>query len=304
MEEIAFQFQPVIVVGAARSGTNLLRDMLTKISAAGTWPCDEINYIWRHHNATVPHDELTQQHARPVVRRYIRRMFQKQARRGNCRYLIEKTCANSLRIEFVDAVIPEAKYVFLVRDGRDVVASALQRWAAPLEVGYLMRKARFVPPSDFLLYARKYMANRIYRLFSAQQRLSTWGPRFVGMRGMLAMRTLEEVCASQWARSVALAAAALEQLDANRVIRLKYETLVEQPQHELTRILDFLGIDAGANKVRRAISHVSPRSIGKWKTSLSSDAIARVTPIVAPQLAALGYDSNAVTECDLLTAAN
>ena len=33
-------------------GHNMLRDVLTKLPGVATWPCDEINYIWRH--GTVP----------------------------------------------------------------------------------------------------------------------------------------------------------------------------------------------------------------------------------------------------------
>ena len=31
--------------------------------------------------------------------------------------LVEKTCANSLRVPFVEKIVPEAKYIFIVRDG-------------------------------------------------------------------------------------------------------------------------------------------------------------------------------------------
>ena len=38
--------------------------------------------------------------------------------------MVEKTCANTLRLPFVDKVLPEARYLHIVRDGVDVVASA------------------------------------------------------------------------------------------------------------------------------------------------------------------------------------
>ena len=47
-------WSPLVIVGAPRTGTNLLRDLLTQLPGYGTWPCDEINYIWRHGNATHP----------------------------------------------------------------------------------------------------------------------------------------------------------------------------------------------------------------------------------------------------------
>jgi len=34
----------IIIVGAPRSGTNMLRDVLTSFDGVCTWPCDEINY--------------------------------------------------------------------------------------------------------------------------------------------------------------------------------------------------------------------------------------------------------------------
>ena len=42
-------------------------------------------------------------------------------------WVVEKTCANSLRVPFVETVAGPAKDVFLVRDGMDAVASALER---------------------------------------------------------------------------------------------------------------------------------------------------------------------------------
>lgn len=294
MKNTGFSFQPVIIIGAARSGTNMLRDMLTRVPGVSTWPCDEINYVWRHLNATVPHDEFTPDHARPAVRRYIRREFEKRARHDGCRYLVEKTCANSLRVGFVDAVVPEAKYVFLVRDGRDVVVSAMRRWTAPLDPKYVFNKARFVPPSDLAYYAVRYLMHRTYRMFSMQKRLSTWGPRFLGMRDTLTTRTLEEVCAMQWARSVESAAKVLDQIGAERTIQLKYESLVQKPEKEFTKVLEFLSIEGDFVQMQKAVRHVSPLGIGNWRAALTRDAIDRITPIVEPQLALFGFNSEKV----------
>jgi hypothetical protein len=284
-----FDFQPVIIIGAARSGTNMLRDMLACMPGVRTWPCDEINYIWRHHNATVGHDEFTPEHARPGIRKYIRRAFAKLPPCDGCQCVVEKTCANSLRVGFVDAVIPEAKYLFLVRDGRDVVASAMKRWTASLDAAYLLKKARFVPPSDLPYYAARYFTHRAYRMFSKQKRLKTWGPRFAGMEEVLAASTLEEVCAVQWSRSVQVASTALDQLEPSRLIRLKYETLVQQPESEFARVLEFLGLERDSIHAREATSHVSPQSVGNWRRALSPEAVKRLSPIVDPSLQAFGY---------------
>jgi len=54
---------PIIIVGAGRSGTNMLRDLLAQLPEFSTWPCDEINYIWRHGNRGFETDEFTREMA-------------------------------------------------------------------------------------------------------------------------------------------------------------------------------------------------------------------------------------------------
>ena len=52
------QDHDIIIIGAPRSGTNMLRDVLTALPGFETWPCDEINLAWRHGNRALPSDEL------------------------------------------------------------------------------------------------------------------------------------------------------------------------------------------------------------------------------------------------------
>ena len=151
----------LVIVGAPRSGTNILRDVLTRVPGLATWPCDEINYVWRYGNRDRPDDELPASAATPSVRRYIRRRFTWVRRRSGSPVVVEKTCATSLRVPFVDAVLPDARYVFIHRDGIDAAASAVQRWNARLDLAYLARKARFVPPSDLPHYARRFLRGRL-----------------------------------------------------------------------------------------------------------------------------------------------
>src|SRR5690606_11626506 len=145
-------FTPLIIIGAARSGTNILRDTLARLPGFETWDCDEINPIWRHGNTGWPNDEIPADRTHGRVKPYIRRQFLKLWRRsGKPAFVIEKTCANTLRVPFVDAVLPEAKYLHLVRNGFDVVASSRKRWKGELEVPslpYFLAKAKYVPLRD------------------------------------------------------------------------------------------------------------------------------------------------------------
>lgn len=271
--------RPVVIIGAPRSGTNMLRDILTTLPGIATWPCDEINYIWRHGNARAATDELAPADASPAVVRYVRSHFNRLAQRSGVATVVEKTCANSLRVPFVDAVLPEAKYVFLRRDGRDAVASALLRWRAPLEPRYLWQKAKYVPVGDLPYYAVKYALNRLHRVASREQRLAAWGPRFTGIDNVLRSRSLAEACAVQWRRCDRAAANALGSLSQDRVMTVHYEEFVQSPTRELTRLLEFLELQVDSARVVAATTGVTSASIGKWQfANLPSEALSLLSP--------------------------
>lgn len=282
-------YQPVIVIGAGRSGTKMLREALVRLPGAGTWPCDEINYIWRHGNARHRTDELDPSAARPEVRRFVRRAFDRLADRHGLTHVVEKTCANSLRVPFVRRVLPEARFVFIVRDGRDVTASALRRWRAPLDLVYIARKARFVPVSDLPYYALRYLWNRAHRLVSKEQRLSWWGPRFEGMEEAARADDLATLCARQWVRCVEKADLDLAELPTGTVFRLRYEDFVREPAPRMAALAGFLGIDAEADTVDRCIEHVSTGSVGGWRTGLTDEQRERVEPVLAETLRRFSY---------------
>src|SRR5699024_5591224 len=135
-----------------RSGTNILRDVLTALPGFATWPCDEVNLLWKHHNRRIPHDELGPEHVTNQVRRHMRRRFDTVAKNFNASVVVEKTCATSLRVAFAASVMPDAKFIFIRRDGIDAAASAIQRWDAPFDAEYIARKLRYVPLTDMPFY--------------------------------------------------------------------------------------------------------------------------------------------------------
>lgn len=281
--------RPVIIIGAPRSGTNMLRDVLVHLPGVATWPADEINYIWRHGNVRYPSDEFTVSMARPRVRQYIRRRFDRVARRYGAATVVEKTCANSLRVPFVDAVVPEARYLFIRRDGFDAIGSAMERWKAPLDVPYLARKARFVPLTDLPYYGGRYLWHRVYRLFSRERRLASWGPRLDGMPQLLARHPLDEVCALQWRQCLEAAQGAFETMAARRWMEIIYEDFVRDPETELARITAFLDLDVSGGSRTEAVAGVRADSIGKGRDRLDPEARHRIETLVGNTLQRFGY---------------
>ena len=282
-------YLPVIIIGAPRSGTNLLRDLLTALPGVGTWPCDEINYIWRHGNLRYPSDAFTTGMATDPIAAYIRGRFEALANRRGLEVLVEKTCANSLRVGFVDRVVPAAKYLYIVRDGLDAVASAMQRWKARLDIPYLARKARYVPGSDLPYYAWRYLGNRVHRLISRERRLAFWGPRLDNMDALLARHSLAEVCALQWQAWVDLAEQGFADMDRTRVLRLRYEDFVRSPRAEFSRIARELGREVPTDFALQHLSRVSPDSVGKGRAALGQAKVKSLLPLVGETLERHGY---------------
>ena len=286
---MSIAYTPVIVVGAPRSGTNMLRDVLAGIESVATWPCDEINYIWRHGNVRHDSDELTPDMASPTIVHYIRQQFDWVADHYKAHTVVEKTCANSLRVPFVSQVMPDAKYIFIRRDGLDAVGSAMKRWKAELDISYLARKARFVPIVDLPYYGGRYLWNRIYRLVSRGERLAFWGPQLDDMQRLLEAHSLDEVCALQWQRCVDAAATAFDVMPQQRWLEVGYEDFVREPGCELARILEFLELNVSAEAQSDAVIGVRADSIGKGRAALDEAAVKRLESIVHPTLARYGY---------------
>lgn len=282
-------YQPVIIIGAPRSGTNMLRDVLTCLSGCATWPCDEINYIWRHGNLSYPTDEFPPALARPEVASYIREQFEKIARKSGSPFIIEKTCANSLRVEFVDAILRDARYVFICRDGIDVVNSAMKRWTAPLDIHYVLAKARFVPITDFPYYFLRYLWNHLYRIYSKENRLSFWGPKIQNMNELLQRYSLAEICALQWQRCVELSWMAFEKMPVEKFIHVRYEDFVCNSRDELARICDFIGVQASSKEITVAVKDVSATSVAKGRTAFGKQEIDRLESLLGPTLMHYGY---------------
>lgn len=288
-EAAAVAERPVIIIGAPRSGTNMLRNALCRLPGVHTWPCDEINPIWRHGNLRWSSDAIPPEGATEYVSFFVRRSFLRMARRSHAVHLVEKTCANSLRVEFVNRIFPGARYVFLWRDGLDVVGSALQRWTAPFDLGYSIRKMQYVPLSDLPYYGWRFASNRLRQLATPDRRLGFWGPQLENMSELLATHSLEAVCAIQWRECVMRSARAFEGVARHRVVEVAYEDLVRSPATEFKRLVEALSIDATDADLTAAIREIGGTSVGKGRSQLGEKRVSELLPLIEPLLRRYGY---------------
>jgi hypothetical protein len=270
----------VVIIGAPRSGTNMLRDVLCRLPGYATWPCDEINPIWRHGNTAVETDTILPEHATTEVRRYIGRCFAGIATRYGANTVVEKTCANSLRVPFVDKVLPEARYLFITRDGYDAASSAMLRWTGSTSPAYVLRKARFVPLTDLPGYALSFLKARLNRVGSAEHRLGGWGPVWPGMPDLRGPVSLEELCAAQWSECVKASVSGFRAVQPERVCHLTYESFVAAPIEALENIVEFLDDTVDRSDLMQAVAGVRSDSPGKARARLDPRQLAAMRPLV------------------------
>ncbi len=269
----------VVIIGAPRSGTNMLRDVLTRRHGVVTWPCDEINAIWRHGSTDSLTDEIAVERATDEQRQFVQARFDAVRRRQHGDTVVEKTCANSLRVGYVHALMPAARFVLITRDGLDATASAVARWHAPVDWRYTARKARYVPPGDVARAGAHFGLDRLRRHTAAGHRVHTWGPRFEGIDELARTATVEEMAATQWQRCMALSRVALDRLPTEQVYRLRYEDFVRRPAQGLAALLDFLQLPAVGAVA--AVAGVSDASVGKGRSSLTAAQLERVERVLA-----------------------
>jgi hypothetical protein len=271
------KYQPVFVIGAARSGTRLVRDLIASHPQVDKIPYD-INYVWRFGNEKLDHDELQVKDVSADVSSKIRKYFDKNHQ--GAAILIEKTVSNCLRVPAVDKVFPEACFISLYRNGWDVIESSYRQWIAPPDWRYILAKTRTYPFFQAFGYASNYGVRLFRRLFSRKQgSINTWGPLYNGIYTDIQSKSIIEVCAIQWSRCVSSALRDLTNLHDGRVYNLSYEDFILDPQAKLFAIAEFLRIDPEPY-LNGVIANITPGNIGKGLRALSDEQKAVVEKYV------------------------
>jgi len=280
---------PIILLGAARSGTKFLRDVIGESAAVARVPYDT-SYIWRYGNEDRSDDAFDRADATDQVKAFapkqLRRIAGLQA--GDDRRLLEKTVGNTLRVGFVDEILPTAKFIHLIRDGRAVTESAMRLWQAPPDWKALFRKLRGMPFSN-MGYALWFAKNTAIGLVSGRKGGKVWGPRYPGIEEDVAAKwPLEKICAEQWMQSVRAARAGLSEIAPERQHSVRYEDLLDDPQ-ALEALIAFLDLPDGEVVKRAFQERAAYGNLDKWQKSLTANQIATITTVIQSELDSFGY---------------
>lgn len=279
--------RPIIILGAARSGTKLLRSIINASAHVSAVPYD-VNYIWRFGNENFDHDALPKEAATKDICMFIRAQLLKSSSANEMTRIVEKTVSNALRIPFVNAVLPDAQYIFIVRDGRDVVESALRCWQQRPEIGYMLQKLRTYPWQHCMSYAIRVGLGLVTQRLGMGVSNHSWGPRYPGINHDLGVLDLATICAKQWQVTMSQYESDKGVIPAASLLEIRYEDLVSQPEYTALQIGQYLQLSDVKKIVDFAKEKTTKNFIGRSK-QMEQSAYRKAISIIEPTLDRWGY---------------
>ncbi|MEM9186492.1 MAG: sulfotransferase, partial [Planctomycetota bacterium] len=240
--------------------------------------------LWKYGN-DARSDLLTPAHATEAVRGEIRARLAERVRGAGRVRLVEKTPSNSLRVGFVDRVLPDCVFIHMLRDGLQSVLSIREYWknhAAGLPTGKLLTRLREIRPRQAPHYAMEFARRVAGKWAPGAAGAPVWGPRVPGIEQWARDRDLLEVAALQWRMCVELAARDGRRLPADRYTECRLE---EFDEAELNRLMAFCGLEPSA-EVTEAFHESFDASQPRGRSQVADAAdLTRVSDLIAPTVA-------------------
>ncbi len=264
--------RPVFIVSPPRSGSTLLFETLARAPRLFTIGDEshqliegvpELRPQARNHES----NRLLATDATPPIAETLRRRFYEALRDREGKAvpppiqrvrMLEKTPKNSLRIPFLTHVFPEAQFIYLYRDPRQILSSMIEAWTSGRFRTYPQLPGWTGPSWSLLLVP--------------------------GWRELIG-RPLHEIVAAQWNTATRLLIDDLQALPAGRCTVARYDALIADPKTEIERLCAAMGFDWDEAELTLRLSKytVSAPDTDKWQRHATE--IEAVLPLIAEQAA-------------------
>lgn len=278
---------PIILVGNVRSGTTMTSLVFGQFDDIVIW--DEPRTVWTMGNAEIGHDRFTDDLATPKVIDRIRKALLRHQQRHGDRRVMEKTPSNCLRVPFITRVFPEARFLHVVRDGRDNVSSCLRWWTMPINRRRMLRRLRETPVLEWPMFLPRFLHDRLGHTLGLVKTVQSWGVVYPGMYEDLKRMRLEEVVATQWVQCVETAQADFKHVDPELWIEYRYEDFVASPVEHVERFAAHTGLQITPRVIEYIRKTIHHDGMQVWRKRLTAEQVALITPILRPTMERLGY---------------
>jgi uncharacterized protein (TIGR03032 family) len=259
--------RPVFIVSSPRAGSTMLFEALCRAADAFSIGGESHQLIeaipalapgaheWDSNRLTT--DDVNPAIVQQLSGSFVRRLRDRNGTAvspGSTVRMIEKTPKNSLRIPFLAAAYPDARFVYLWRDPRETISSMLDAW----------RSGKFVTYPEL----PGWTGDRWSLLLTP------------GWRDLVG-KPLPEVVANQWATTTSMLLDDLEALPPDRWCVTSYSALLADPDAELRRLCEHLDLewdsDTGGTLPHSKTTLDAPQA-SKWERN--AEELAKVWSIV------------------------
>lgn len=309
--------KPIIIIGCPRSGTTLLFTLLNSSPEIYSL-YEESRFLFRHfylkkekEGKFFNNDELlnsdmsegdkyrllTDFHNHSFKSRFLGQFINKGIRKysatrwlakylakinGLCKTknyrLVEKTPRNCFKVELLTDLFPDARFIFIKRDGKSNISSLIQGWKKRKKESF--DEIKRIPRIDKELNFSNF-DGKLWRFAMPPG----WQDYVDG--------SLEEACAYQWLKSNQEALKGLAKVPEAQKITVSYEDLVADTPSVIRQICDFAEIEYNST-IKKLVE--KPPEVNyldgkpqqdKWKQN--AKAINKVRPMIEETMAELGY---------------
>jgi hypothetical protein len=270
--------RPVFVVGCSRAGTTLVYKILSESAELGTLQRETHDYWVDLHplarKGWATH-ALAAQDATDVDRATVSRYF--YAWTGQRRW-VDKNNQNGLCIPYLQALFPDACFVFVKRSAGDNLNSLIEGWGKPEEFSTWSEGL----PAEVRIDGGRY---RRWCFFLAE-----------GWRQYLDA-AIEEVAAFQYGAMNEAILTAKHAVPDGQWVEIFYEDILRDPVAAFRQVFEHCGLQFDSrlqahcrNVLDTPYNAFSAIRLDKWKDGPNRDRIERIMPSLETVVRALGYD--------------
>ncbi len=229
-------FKPIFLIGCGRSGTTILGSTLGRHPSIKY--LNERRDIW--HQAYPNLDIWSDKEGSPKLiankqdlnhkrTKELKSIFHKEQVRSNNKVLLEKLPINNFRLDFIHSAFPNAKYIYLHRNGLEVAKSIEKRI------------------KEDTWYKGAYKWTLIEKLAKSKQIPTDSLSQLE--KGLL-----------EWRFSLQFSEQFFSQIPTSKYYSLSYQSFIEEPKTEIENILKFMHLNFSSEDIYHMIKDVKRRT--------------------------------------------